>query len=99
MGAPEVVSREDLYALLRLKVEAIRAKMGGTGPLPAFDDDANLFDLDLVDSLSMVEIVLYVEELDGRPVDFFTVDPETFFTFRGIFDYMYGRDEQSSGGG
>ena len=57
------------------------------GAMPAVGDDDNLFDREMVDSMTMLEIVTVVEEHTGSLVDFLEVDPELFFTIRGILEY------------
>lgn len=54
------------------------------GPLPEISDTSNLFDLGVVDSLLIMEIVTLFEDETGRMIDFLTVDPESFFTLKGI---------------
>ena len=56
-------------------------------PLPDFDDTDNLFDLGVVDSMLMVEIVATVEQATGSEVDFVEVDPEVFQTLAGIMTF------------
>jgi acyl carrier protein len=56
-------------------------------PLPDFDDADDLFELGVVDSMLMVEIVSAVEDATGSFVDFIEVDPEVFYTLSGIMTY------------
>jgi acyl carrier protein len=56
-------------------------------PLPDFADTDDLFELGIVDSMLMVEIVSAVEEATGSVVDFLEVDPEIFYTIAGIMKY------------
>jgi acyl carrier protein len=53
-------------------------------PLPPIGDADNLFDLGVVDSLMMMEVVALVEDQCRTTIDFLTVDPEIFFTLAGI---------------
>lgn len=55
-----------------------------SGPLPAISDDDNLFDIGVVDSLLMMEIVVVVEDCCQVMIDFMSIDPEVFFTLGGI---------------
>jgi hypothetical protein len=63
---------------------------GAAGELPAVGDDDNIFDMGLVDSLSLAEMLVVVEELSGRELDFISAEPEVFFTLRGMLDYVEG---------
>lgn len=65
-------------------------RTGEGGDLPPFGDDDNLFDLGLVDSLTLAELLVMVERLSGREIDFLTVEPEVFFTLRGMLDFADG---------
>jgi acyl carrier protein len=53
-------------------------------------DDDNLFDLGLVDSLTLAELLVTVERLSGLELDLLIVEPETFFTLRGLLDHVEG---------
>lgn len=55
-----------------------------TGPLPAISNEDNLFDMGVVDSLLMMEIVVVVEDCCQVMIDFMAIDPEVFFTLGGI---------------
>lgn len=69
--------------MLLLKDWAVR----NDSPLPDFDDSDDLFELGVVDSMLMVEIVAAVEEATGSIVDFVEVDPEVFYTLSGIMTF------------
>jgi acyl carrier protein len=60
-------------------------------------DDDNLFDLGLVDSLTLAELLVTVERLSGVELDLLTVEPETFFTLRGLLDHVEGLRWAASG--
>ena len=53
-------------------------------------DDGNLFDLGLVDSYSMLQLIGHVEELSGREIDILTFDISQLFTLRQIYDVAFG---------
>jgi acyl carrier protein len=55
--------------------------------LLAIGDDDNLFELG-IDSMTMVQVVTSIEEWIGSTIDFLDVDPEQFFTVRGMLEYV-----------
>jgi acyl carrier protein len=56
---------------------------------PKATPDDNLFDLGLVDSLSMVEVLVFVENMTSRAIDLLNVDPEGLFTLKGMYDATF----------
>lgn len=54
----------------------------------ALAEDSNLFDIGLVNSFSMVSLLIHVEQMLGVSVDITDLDPETFFTMRGIYNCL-----------
>ena len=56
-------------------------------PMPRFTDEENLFDVGLLDSLSSVELIAWLEDQVGRQVDVLAIDPATFFTLRGLWEF------------
>jgi hypothetical protein len=52
--------------------------------------DGNLFDLGLVDSYSMLQLIGHVEEISGREIDILTFDISQLFTLRQIYDVAFG---------
>lgn len=85
-------SRAELNALVKERIYASWRKAGRTDQMPKIDEDDNLFDLGVVDSLTMVEIIAFLEEISGgEPFDFLSMDPEVFFTLRGACDVVEAR--------
>ncbi|HJQ00127.1 MAG TPA: acyl carrier protein [Jatrophihabitans sp.] len=56
-------------------------------PMPRFTDDENLFDVGVLDSLSSVELIAWLEKQVGQQVDVLAIDPATFFTLRGLWKF------------
>ena len=48
--------------------------------------ETNLLLTGLLDSLAFIELVAFIEEQTGRPVDLLDIDPEEFTTIRGLCD-------------
>lgn len=62
-------------------LEFIRARKPEVG---AIDEDADLIDERIVDSLDFAELLFVIEESTGEPIDLSTVDVEAFRTLRSI---------------
>jgi 4-aminobutyrate aminotransferase-like enzyme len=88
-GTPRV-DRPLFYARMReyLAEEAARA---GRAVSPALiGEHDNLFDTGLVNSFSLVKLLIVVEEMLGVQVDVTRHDPETFFSLAGMYDTLHG---------
>ena len=83
-----LAEREQLRGILMEFLEKHWRASGKDGPLPAFGGGDNLLGLGLVDSLSLAEMLVVLEEHTGQEIDFLTVDPEVFFTLDGILDLL-----------
>ena len=49
----------------------------------------NLFDLGLVDSRAMLDLLTFVEELTDREVDVLNIDISRLFTLEGIYGVVF----------
>lgn len=56
--------------------------------LPDFEADENLLENDLLDSVAMMELVLWSEEHFGFTVDTDDLTPENFATLNAITEYI-----------
>lgn len=89
----QYVTREYVYDLLKAEIRRTWAAAGNKGELPEIGEDDNLFDAGVVDSLTMVELVAYIESISGgEPIDFLAIDPDLFFTLRGACTVLKSRD-------
>lgn len=76
--------RADLCDAIREKIREIWLSAGNISEMPQIGEDDNLFDLGVVDSLTMVEVIDFLERISGdEPLDLLSVNPELFFTLRG----------------
>lgn len=57
---------------------------GGGRDCPAFTQDDNLFDLGLIDSLSLIELIAFTEQFGKVEIDLTKVDPVSVMTLRGL---------------
>ena len=55
--------------------------------VPAGD---NLFDLGLVDSYTMLDIVSYVEQITGSQIDIMNIDIARLFTLEEMYGVVFG---------
>jgi aryl carrier-like protein len=49
-------------------------------------EDSNLMELGLLDSLRFMDLVLTLEQVSGRQVDFLEIDPLRLLTLHGLYD-------------
>lgn len=97
-GRTSTTSRAELRrAILDFIVHA-RVMTGDTPELPDIDDDDNLFDRGVVGSLMLAELLVEIERMTGVELDLLAVDPETFFTLRGLLDHVAHERERVAGG-
>jgi acyl carrier protein len=82
------MERSEFYDSLRAFVRRSAEERSVDVPVTDIDEDANLFDLGLVNSFSMVALLMHVEELLGGHIDVAEHEPETFFTLRGMYDSL-----------
>lgn len=84
------VDRPSFYARMR---DHLAEEAGGAGravsPASIGEHD-NLFDIGLVNSFSLVKLLIQVEEVLGVEVDVTRHDPETFFSLAGMYDNLHG---------
>ncbi|MEV4211208.1 hypothetical protein [Micromonospora sp. NPDC049662] len=71
-------------------VLANRPDSGEPAPMAEVPANENLFDLGLVTSYSMLELVNFVEQLSGREIDILNSDITRLFTLEGIYDVAFG---------
>jgi len=83
----EIPLREEFYAAMIAKIEAVAIEIGA-GALPPIADTDDLFSIGAVDSLAMLELIEFVEQVIGAEIDFTLVDPEVFLTLRGSYDFI-----------
>lgn len=90
------LTKAEVMLLIRERIAQAWTSSGHTTDPPPFGEDDNLFDVGVVDSLTMVELVVYIETLSGdEPIDLLTVDPELFFTLNGMWEVV--QDRQGTG--
>jgi acyl carrier protein len=64
--------------------------------LPRIDPDADLIDGGIIDSLEFVNLLLFVEELRGRPIASSEIRLEAFRTLRTIAGTYLDAEERRS---
>jgi acyl carrier protein len=81
------VDRDDFFAQLRKFLATLAADSGQPFP-ETLDPDANLFDLGLVTSFTVIRMILFVEDLTDRAIDMADHEPESFYTLSGIYNLV-----------
>lgn len=75
--------REGVLTLLREAAAAVGAEAPDD-----LDDAADFVARGYADSLTMLGILSFVEELTGEPIDYLAVDASTFMSLSGIAAYV-----------
>lgn len=87
-------AREDLAVFTDQIVNYFKARFGrDLADFPDINEDTDLFLVELLDSLSLVEMILHLEQLTGRSFPVERIDPESFRTIRKQFEVL--NSEQS----
>lgn len=74
------MNEDQFYArLAAFLAETAEVSLGGVGP----DDD--LYALGLADSLTIIRMIVFVEELTGVEIDLGDHEFESFYTQRGLY--------------
>ncbi|GIF42908.1 acyl carrier protein [Actinoplanes xinjiangensis] len=56
-------------------------------------EDSNLFDLGLINSFTVIRMIVFIEDLTGAQIDLAEHDLETFYTLRGLYTVANGADQ------
>jgi acyl carrier protein len=89
----EIVERDAFCKGISEFITGLAEKRIGGPVAAAIGEDANLFDLGLVDSFTIIQMIVYLEELTGISIDLSAHDLESFYTIRGIYALVQGADE------
>ena len=73
-----MTKQEEIYAFIKTLKPNV----------PDFEPDLNLLEDDLLDSVAMMELVLWSEEQFGFTVDTDDLTPENFSTLNAITEYV-----------
>ena len=82
------MERDEFYDDLRSYILESAPRRAVPAEVTGIDEDANLFDLGLVNSFSMMGLLVHIEELIGVSIDVTQHEPDTFFTLRGMYDNL-----------
>jgi acyl carrier protein len=55
---------------------------------PDLPSEGNLFELGLLDSFAVIELINLLEDLSHSEVDILAIDPNEFFTVDGLYAYI-----------
>lgn len=82
------MERDEFYNDLRTYILESAPRRVVPDGVTDIDQDANLFDIGLVNSFSMMGLLVHLEELLEVSIDVTQHEPETFFTLRGMYDNL-----------
>jgi acyl carrier protein len=86
------MEREPFYKAMREFITELAAERTGEPVTTAIGEDDNLFDLGLINSFTIIEMIVFLEELTGVSVDLSAHELETFYTLRGTYSLAGGAD-------
>jgi acyl carrier protein len=89
------MEREHFYKTMREFIAELAAERTGEPVTTAIGEDDNLFDLGLINSFSIIQMIVFIEELTGTSIDLSAHELETFYTLRGI--YSLAQDSAGDG--
>ncbi|MFI8997575.1 phosphopantetheine-binding protein [Streptomyces sp. NPDC053542] len=81
------MNRHDFYAVINDFICDINNSQGEDEVKPLQECD-NFFDLGVLNSLSMVRLLVRVEEFLGLEIDVTQYEPESLFTLRGMYEAL-----------
>jgi acyl carrier protein len=73
------------YSAVREFLATVVDRPSGTQAIDTLTEDDDLYQLNLVDSLVVIRMIIFVEELTGTEIDLEDHDFETFYTLKGIY--------------
>jgi acyl carrier protein len=88
---PSVDSTESMV------IDYINREVRPSPDMPPVGNDTALIETGIIDSLSMLKLVLFIEERFGITVPPEDVVPSNFETVRGICGYIRGKQESARG--
>jgi acyl carrier protein len=86
------MEREHFYKAMSEFITGLAAERTGEPVTAVIGDDDNLFDLGLVNSFTIIQMIVFLEELTGVSIDLSVHELESFYTLRGIYSLAQGTD-------
>lgn len=83
---------EPFYKAMREFIIGLAAERTGEPVTMVIGEDDNLFDLGLVNSFTIIQMIVFLEELTGVSVDLSEHELETFYTLRGTYSLAQDAD-------
>jgi acyl carrier protein len=90
------MERDAFYKAMSEFIAELAEKRTGEPVTIVIGEDDNLFDLGLVDSFTIIQMIVYLEDLSGVSIDLSEHDLESFYTIHGICDLVQGTDAGSA---
>ena len=87
------MERDAFYKAISEFIADLAAERTGEAVTTAIGEDENLFDLGLVNSFTIIQMIVYLEELTGISIDLSEHSLESFYTIRGIYSLVQGAGE------
>lgn len=78
---------------------SIRSWLSNAGRAPAVEDHTPLLEQKVITSLQLAELMLYLEELRGRPIDVEELRPGAFRSVDAIWESFFRPTHAAHAGG
>ena len=82
------MERESFYSAVRAFLSGLLEERERDRVLVALREDDDLYRLGLVDSLTIIRMIIFVEELTAKEIDLEDHDFESFYTLRGLYSVV-----------
>lgn len=83
------MDKQEFYQAIR-KYLAEEVEDAAKRRIEEIDEDADLYQLGLIDSLMVIRLVIFMEEMTGKEVDLAEHEFEVFYTLRGLHSVAEG---------
>lgn len=83
-----MIDREKFLSVVREELEKRWHDVDGSKVFPQVQDDDNLFDVGILDSLALIEVISFVEQYSGTEFDLLAIDPAKVMTLNGLFELV-----------
>lgn len=87
---PSSASDPEVFRTVILELVTRLSDVPDEVDLDSLKSDDNLFELGILDSLALVDLITFMEEEFGRVVDLPNLNPISFFTLEGLYAFATG---------
>lgn len=82
------MDQESFYQQFTARIQ----EMHPDKPIPNIQPTDNLYELGFIDSLNMVEVIIFLESMLGNPISIENFQIRNFYTMNSIFDTFFTKE-------